>query len=82
MDSCSHAWYVSLHESVQVVFNSMARVNIHVKRVATDMNIADLPTRDSFELLHSMGDVEVPPILTNSYRQQQAWEVLCERWQM
>ena len=53
---------------------------IHVARVNTDDNLADLPSRKRFALLRQMGAKEVRPVLDDEYRHPEAWEVLQERW--
>ena len=55
-------------------------MGLHVERVATDMNIADLPTRGHLSVLRRMGALEMAPVLSNPYREEQAWHVLRERW--
>ena len=55
-------------------------MGLHVERVATDMNIADLPTRGHLSVLRRMGALEMAPVLSNPYREEQAWHFLRERW--
>ena len=57
-----------------------SRLFLHVVRVATDDNIADLPSRRDFGFLKHIGAIEVPPVLDSVFRRADAWEVLQERW--
>jgi len=47
-----------------------------VQRVATDDNVADLPSRLDFRLLNAMKAVFVEPVLDSRFRQPMAWESL------
>ena len=51
-------------------------------RVATHDNIADLPSRDAFEMLRAAGAEELEPILQREYWSPRTWEVLHERWSL
>ena len=55
-------------------------MQLHVKRVATEDNIADLPSRKSFGLLRELGAVEYVAKLDDPYAMPEVWEVLRERW--
>ena len=55
-------------------------MRLHIVRVATDDNIADLPSRGAFELLERHGAVRIEPVLHDSFKQREAWEALKERW--
>ena len=57
-------------------------MQLHIKRVGTHDNIADLPSREELELLRAAGATEVPPSLHASYLSSDVWEVLQERWGM
>jgi hypothetical protein len=50
-----------------------------VQRVATDENIADLPSRLDFKLLHMMKASKIEPVLDSRFRQPAAWESLVLR---
>ena len=54
---------------------------VHVVRVATDDNIADLPSREDFSVLRAEGAQEVEPVLDTSCESCDTWAVLRERWQ-
>ena len=59
-------------------------VNLWIQRVATEENIADLPSRmpalKRIKLLEEHGAVLVEPLLHDVYKQQESWEVLQHRW--
>ena len=57
------------------------RVNVFIKRVHTDDNIADLPSRCEFSILREGSALEVPPALCIEY-QGDAWEILQDRWRL
>ena len=57
-------------------------MQLHVLRVATEDNIADLPSRLDFELLERIGAVERTPRLDATYMKPETWQVLQERWQL
>ncbi len=57
------------------------RMHLYVRRVPTDDNVADLPSRLDFALLESVGAELVEPLLAPAYQEDQTWEVLQERWQ-
>ena len=58
----------------------MLRVHVFVCRVATDDNIADLPSRTEFALFPRIGAVESRAVLPSVYGRASTWEVLHERW--
>ena len=55
-------------------------MQLYVKRVATEDNIADLPSRKSFGLLNELGAIEYEAKLDDPYSMPEVWEVLNERW--
>ncbi len=55
-------------------------MKLFVRRVATDDNLADLPSRLDFKLLKAIGAIEVTPRLAESYMNPETWDVLNERW--
>ena len=57
------------------------RANVFVRRVATDDNVADLPSRREYGVLRWKGAQEVPPVLALEY-EGDAWEILQERWSL
>ena len=56
------------------------RMQLYVKRVATEDNIADLPSRKSFRLLTKLGAIKYCAKLDSPYEMPEVWEVLSERW--
>jgi hypothetical protein len=56
------------------------RVCVYIKRVRTDDNIADLPSRESFRIFEHVGAIECAPVLPQVYNEASTWEVLHERW--
>ena len=56
------------------------RMHLFVKRVPTDDNIADLPSRLDFKLLKAIGATPVEPVMEESFLESGTWEVLLERW--
>ena len=57
-------------------------LSLYIVRVATHDNIADLPSRDAFEMLRVAGAEELEPILQQEYWSHRTWEVLHERWSL
>jgi hypothetical protein len=57
-------------------------LSLHILRVGTHDNIADLPSRDELTLLLSLGAVPLAPVLRERYWEQKTWEVLHERWRL
>ena len=74
--SWDHAQLV--HE--QWLHAACKQISIFVRRVCTDDNIADLPSRGELELLAAVGAVEVEPMLAATYMLDATWDVLQERW--
>ena len=56
-------------------------VHVFIRRVATDDNIADGPSREDFDGVRHAGAQEVIPVLPKRYCTAQTWEVLHERWE-
>ncbi len=59
-----------------------AQLQLHMKvdRVPSDENIADLPSRESYDLLRSRGASYVQPHLDGLFWQPQSWESLSLRF--
>ncbi len=57
-------------------------LEIHVLRVSTDDNIADLPSRGGLTVLKHAGAVEVKPALSDIYWKSETWDALQERWRL
>ena len=66
----------------QWLFAVSERLRIHVKRVSTADNIADLPSRHDVKLLEFIKAREVAPVFEDEFLDHTAWEVLNERWAM
>ncbi len=87
-----HVWQVALSKGRARAFDhaqlvhgqwlhaAKERMSLYVVRVATELNIADLPSRGEFQLLEEQGAVYVEPRLEEPHLQQEYWEVLKERW--
>ena len=60
----------------------LAPVRALCRRVPTDDNIADLPSRSEsgLEVLRAIGATERASRLANPYRMPEIWESLQERW--
>ena len=58
------------------------RAEVFIKRVGTNDNIADLPPRADFGILRDMGVQEVRAQLELEYQEDDAWEMLQERWKL
>ena len=56
------------------------RMSLYVVRVATELNIADLPSRGEFRLLEEQNAIFDEPRLEEPHFQPEYWEVLKERW--
>ena len=54
--------------------------SVHVKRVGTHDNIADLPSREDFRILRARKTIEVHPQLSCAFECPETWEALKERW--
>lgn len=50
-----------------------ANCNLHVQRVASVDNIADLPSRESYSLLYRLGAEWIPPVLDDAWFDPSAW---------
>ena len=50
-----------------------ANCNLHVHRVASADNIADLPSRESYSLLCRMGAEWIPPVIDDAWFDPSAW---------
>jgi len=57
-------------------------LRIHVVRVGTHDNIADLPSRRAYRMLESAGVTWVSPILKDEYWTSSTWESLHEAWRL
>ena len=82
----------------QLFFAVAKKMDLFVVRVATELNVADLPSRQvsrfprarglrcqgaqDFALLKRMGAVEVEPVLTPLFKDAETWAVLQERWRL
>ena len=60
---------------------ALEKMDLHVGRVATDDNIADLPSRAEFEAMKAVEAQEVPPVL-GTCEGDDVWDILSERWSM
>ena len=63
---------------VHAIWQHVAELGLHVwvNRVPTKVNIADLPSRESYELLRAIGAIRVAPKLGARYLEAQTWEAL------
>ncbi len=52
------------------------KMAVYVSRVATEVNLADEPSRERYHILRKLRAVWVEPCLDDSYAQPQAWEAL------
>ena len=71
-----HAQLVSAHW----LLAAEARLAVFVKRVKTDDNIADLPSRTVFRILNLLGATFVAPKLEPCFHAAEAWAILQARW--
>ena len=71
-----HAQLVSAHW----LLAAEARMAVFVKRVKTDDNIADLPSRMDFRILQRLGACFVVPMLEPCVHAAEAWAILQARW--
>ena len=62
-----------LHAAVNHMF-------LYIKRVPTDDNIADLPSRREFTILRSKGAIEMEPLLEDEFLKASTWQSVNERW--
>ena len=61
---------------------ALLNCQVHVVRVATNDNIADLPSREEFAVLRDFGAKEKRPRLPRDCENPRSWAVLRERWQV
>ena len=59
---------------------ALLNIDVHVVRVASKSNIADLPSRGDFGLLQHIGAEHVNPRLDDVYSAGETLQVLQERW--
>ena len=64
----------------QWTFIAKAGIAVHVQRIASDDNIADLPSRGEMQWIASRGVIEVKPKLAEVFECPEAWRELTERW--
>jgi len=55
---------------------AMLRCHLWVDRVPTKVNIADLPSREEYGLLHAMGTIFVEPVLDEMFWNSSAWDTV------
>ena len=58
------------------------QISVFVKRVATDDNLADLPSRKDFGPMTRMGMQEMDPVLVDADLDFESWAGLAERWKV
>ena len=56
-------------------------LQVHVLRVPTDDNIADLPSRNAYALLNQLGARSTPAVLAEQYLDVQTWQSLTLRFE-
>ena len=71
-----HAQLIHEHWLHAAILN----MSIHIIRVASSDNVADLPSRRDFRLLHDKGAIEVSPHFGSVYCNERSWAVLHDRW--
>ena len=54
----------------------MLGTGVYVSRVASDENLADLPSREEYGLLARLGAVRVEPFLDDKFNDPGSWEAL------
>ena len=59
---------------------AILNMSIHIVRVASSDNVADLPSRHEFKLLKDKGAIEVGPHFGSEYCSEKSWAVLHDRW--
>ena len=64
----------------QWTFIAKAGIAVHVQRIASDDNIADLPSRGELQWMASRGVSEIEPKLAEVFECPEAWRELSERW--
>ena len=57
-------------------------LGIHVLRVGTHDNIADLPSRRALGMLRAAGAEQFAPVLQSEYWNPSTWDVLQEMWRL
>ena len=57
-------------------------ISMWVKRVSTDDNIADLPSRDEFGVLQAVGATYCEPALHETAWMPETWAILKQRWKL
>ena len=55
-------------------------MSLWIERVGTHDNIADLPSRDEFQVLEQAGARYVDPVMRKQYWDDDAWAILQQRW--
>ena len=75
------------HDHAQLVHGQWTHaaecgMSLWIQRVATDDNIADLPSRNEFRVLQQAGADYVQPVLRSRYWESSTWNILGQRWQV
>ena len=52
------------------------RTGVWVVRVPTDVNLADLPSREKYDLLQRVGAKQVSAFLSDAFKDAQSWTSL------
>ena len=73
-------WYVRQVAKVWREPVSIFVFVVVVERVSTNDNIADLPSRQEFDLLRAQGAVELRPKLDDVFNENETWSMLQEAW--
>jgi len=55
-------------------------IALFIKRVPTDDNIADLPSRREFKILREKGAIKAEPLLSQEFLKASTWQSVNERW--
>ena len=92
----SRSWVHAQLAHEQLLHAIKINARLFVKRVATDDNIADLPSREvklvtclpcviatlcqEFGILREMGAIEMKPVIHGEFVDDATWAVLTERW--
>ena len=58
----------------------MIKAHVWIDRVPTKENIADLPSRTEYRLLHDMGAQFVEPVLDDMFWKPEAWSELSAKF--
>ena len=61
---------------------AMMGMRLWIQRVATDDNLADLPSRGEFRQLWNSGAREWKPRMEAFYHSEETWAILQERWRV